>query len=205
MDKSKTGKSKLKAFTPEQIKCAYEQTTHGGWTFYQEREFMENLLQTRFNFLITVYALFVNAFFTANARESELIIVILGLIIVFTMALTVYRIFIKVDIILKILYNLNEEEVFLVVRNELAERNRPRLFDVNPLIGYIIPIVLIASLLIGLVSTIFFPNGYKDIFKPELWMWLIDKFENYLIGYGSGVPYRNLQQYAGGKPFITGC
>jgi hypothetical protein len=68
-------KSKLKAFTPGQIKDVYYyQRNHSGWTFYQEREFMENLLQTRFNFLITVYALFVTAFFMTADRESKLII-----------------------------------------------------------------------------------------------------------------------------------
>jgi hypothetical protein len=117
---------------------------------------MENLLQIRFNFLITVYVLFVTAFFMTADRESKLIIVILGLIIVFTMALTVYRIYIKVDIILQILYNLDENQVPLIVNKELSARNCIHKFaGVNHFIGYVIPAILIVSLLIGLFLIIF--------------------------------------------------
>jgi len=59
-------KKQLKALTDEEVVQAYKcQKDNNDWTFYQEREFVENLLQTRFNFLITVYTLFLLPFFEA--------------------------------------------------------------------------------------------------------------------------------------------
>ncbi|GHU85059.1 hypothetical protein FACS189473_3600 [Spirochaetia bacterium] len=171
--------NKLKAFTTEEIKDAYKDQMapdlgRTGWTFYHEREFMENLLQTRFNFLIAVYALFVNAFFTTKDKDSKLIIVVLGLLIVPLMAITVRRIYIKVDILLQILYNLDKNQVFPIVKKELDRRELDAIHNkfpnANLLIGKIIPAILIASFIGGLIY----------LFKSEICIWIINILKNYI-------------------------
>ena len=115
----KRNKHDLITLTNEEIRQSYEcQRKNGDWTFYQEREFMENLLQTRFNFLMTVYTLFLFPFFQSTNKESKMVILILGLIIVGIMALSVYRIYVKVDIVLKILHKLDDYHVFLFQARE---------------------------------------------------------------------------------------
>jgi hypothetical protein len=156
MNEAQNKKHKLIVLTDEEIRRSYElQKKNGDWTFYQEREFMENLLQTRFNFLITVYTLFLLPFFQATTKESKMVILFLGLIIVGIMGLAVYRIYVKIDIILKILHELDEYHVFLMVKKELKAR-KFKLFEVNPFIGWVIPLFLFLSIIImGIMAIVF--------------------------------------------------
>jgi len=152
---------KQNSLDSQAIKEAYEsQKKNGDWTFYQEREFLENLLQTRFNFLLTVYALFVNAFFMAQTAESKLLILILGLLIVGIMSLLVYRIYMKLDIVLKILYKLDKYHVFLFVKNE-TDKRKIKLFNVIPFVGYVIPFFLLLSIIAGIVLMFFGKYDFK--------------------------------------------
>jgi len=154
MDANK--KNNLADLTVEEIKQSYEfQKRNNDWTFYQEREFIENLLQTRFNFLITVYTLFLLTFFQVKDKDSKIIILLLGLIIVGIMGLVVYRVYVKFNITMDILYNLDEHQVFLIVRRVIKKR-KFRLFNVNRFIGYIIPIFLFLSIVImGILLIVF--------------------------------------------------
>jgi hypothetical protein len=151
----------LIVLTVEEIRQSYEyQKRNNDWTFYQEREFVENLLLTRFNFLITVYTLFLLSFFQANDKETKMVILFLGLIIVGIMGLTVYRAYIKFDIIMKILYKLDEYHVFLIVEKETKAR-KYKLFNVNPLIGYVMPVFLFLSIIIMGIMVIFFDFKFQ--------------------------------------------
>jgi len=148
LKKKKNEKHKLKNLTDDKIKWAYkQQKEHKDWTFYDEREFAENQLQTRFNFLITVYTLFLLPFFQSNSKESKIVILLLGLIIVGIMGLVVYRAYIRFDTIIKILYNLDEYHVFRIQLKGIEGR-KFKLFNVNPFIGYIIPIFLFISIIV---------------------------------------------------------
>jgi hypothetical protein len=155
MNRNPDKKHSLKNLSVEEIKLAYEkQKKNGDWTFYQEREFVENLLQTRFNFLITVYTLFLLPFFQANEKVSKIIILLLGLFIVGIMGLAVYRVYVKFDIIMKILNKLDEHHVFLIQGKEF--KKRIKLFASNPFIGYVIPIFLFVSIiLMGILLIVF--------------------------------------------------
>lgn len=119
------------------------------WTFYEERQFMENLLQTRFNFLIVIYAMFFNVFFR-SAEEFRIIISICGFIITLLIWLTIYRIYLKLDVILKILHNMEDMCTFKMINEELGKRVSC-LPNVNKLIGIFIPFLLTVSFIVGFV------------------------------------------------------
>jgi hypothetical protein len=139
---------KLKKLSDVEINEAYTfQHDKNHWTFFEEREFMENLLQTRFNFLITVYALFVNAYFMAQG--SELIVLFLGLIITILMWIPIWRIHKKVEIVLAILHKLEGNHTPSMY---IKETGRSRIFPngVNCFIGKYIPLVLILSFAAGI-------------------------------------------------------
>jgi hypothetical protein len=160
MDK-KSKKHDLHGLTIEEIRQSYEcQKKNNDWTFYQEREFVENLLQTRFNFLIAVYTLFLLAFFQANNNETKMVILFLGLIIVGIMGLVICRTYIQFDIIMKILYKFDEYHVFLIRKKELNAR-KLKLFDSNPFIGCVIPIFLFLSIIIMGIMIIAFDFKFQ--------------------------------------------
>jgi hypothetical protein len=142
-------KGNLKILEISEIKEAFEyQKEKTGWTFYNEREFMENLLQMRFNFLIAVYALFLNALFLS--KNTKMIILIIGLIIVFIMGLTVYRIYKKLIIILRIIHKLGEQHVFSIVDKEIRS-HKTGFIGVNEFIGITIPVLLVSSFIVGII------------------------------------------------------
>jgi hypothetical protein len=154
-------KHDLNVFTNQEIEQMYEfQRTNTDWTFYNEREFMENLLQTRFNFLITVYTLFLMPFFAAETKVSKIVLLCLGLIIVGFMGLAVYRVYVKLDVVLKILHKLDSRHVFLVQKKETDARRKP-LFGVNPIIGYIVPLFLFLSIVVMGILLIVFDFGLR--------------------------------------------
>jgi hypothetical protein len=161
MNKDPGKKHNLTLLTVDEIRRSYEeQKKNKDWTFYQEREFVENLLQTRFNFLITVYTLFLLPFFQACNKESKIVILLLGLFIVGIMGLAVYRVYVKFDIIMKILYKLDEYHVFLIQGKE-TKAKKFKLFNTNPLIGYVIPVFLFLSIVIMGILLIFFDFKFQ--------------------------------------------
>jgi hypothetical protein len=118
------------------------------WTFYNEREFLENLLQTRFNFLIAVYAIFFAAFFTAKV-DDRIIILFIGFFVTLLVSKTVFRIYFKVDILLKILYELGDNYTSSIIKKEMSEVD-DNSESVNLLIGICIPLFLTTTFLIGM-------------------------------------------------------
>jgi hypothetical protein len=127
----------------EQIKEAYKyQKRHSDWTFYSEREFVETLVSNRFNCLLVLYSLFVTAFATMEGKVNKIIILATGSLIMDLISWTIYRAYVKLDIILRILYDLEEQHVFPFIGNEL-KRKRPILRNVNPIIGIWIPFFLL--------------------------------------------------------------
>ncbi|MCL1931558.1 MAG: hypothetical protein FWF55_07050 [Treponema sp.] len=135
----------------EELEKALEiQMEKAGWTFFDEREFLENLMQTRFNFLITVYAFFFSTFFLCEKEEYRLIIAIIASIIIFLISLTICRIYIKADIVLKILYELDSNYTSGIIKKELG-RCSGFLPNVNKFIGYRIPIVLLITSVLGVI------------------------------------------------------
>lgn len=143
------------------------------WTFYDERKFLENLLQTRFNFLLVVYAMFFNAFFiTKCGTLSKVLILIIGLIVTILIWKTICRIYKKVNVLLSVLYSLwgkekkdSEENKEIIEDKKNKELNTSNVLDtllnkynkideskeVNKFIGICIPLTMVLTFAIGLL------------------------------------------------------
>jgi len=111
----------------------------------QEREFIENLLSQRFNFFLIVFTVVVAGAGTANTQTKQTAILFVGCLLCALIALTVYRIYAKLDEILTILHKEPGHPV-AIIREKIKERPLKGLFGVNPLIGYGIPILCTATL-----------------------------------------------------------
>lgn len=151
----KNKKTRFKKITDEEVRNAFaKQKSFETWNFYDEREFIENLLSQRFNYLLLVYSLFITAFAAIDGKENKLIILGTGIALNFLISLTIYRGYVKLDVNLKILHSLWDDHVFPIIRKETNAR-KFRLFDVNPFIGIYIPLLCIISLIIAFVLIYF--------------------------------------------------
>ncbi len=63
-------KYKLYNLTVPQIRRAFKKQLHYKWTFYNEREFLENLLTKRFNFLLVAYSFFLISLVTIYTSHT---------------------------------------------------------------------------------------------------------------------------------------
>jgi len=145
-------KSKFNILKKAEIKEVYEyQMKSTDWTFYSEREFVENLFSNRFNYLLVVYTLFVTAFSAIVGTTNKLIILYLGLLVTFLVSLTIYRAYVKLIITLKILHSLDEKHVFPIISKETKSKGFLALGNVNPIIGIVIPLVFILSFIISII------------------------------------------------------
>jgi len=71
------------------------------WDINQERMFMENLLSQRFKFFLVTFSLVLSGAASANSQIKLQLLLLAGLILCLLMWATVYRIYIKVDVTLK--------------------------------------------------------------------------------------------------------
>ena len=145
----------LKTLTPEEIKSKFNfQKEQVGWTFYSEREFIENLFNQRFNYLIVMYSLFIAAAATVNTKQNLMIVLVLGFTFTILIGLTVYRAFVKLIILLRILHKL-EDHVFPLIQREMETWGWKKLFHVNHFVGIIIPLGMVLTFIIGIILTWF--------------------------------------------------
>lgn len=127
-----------------------------GWNFYNEREFLENLFCQRFNFFLVVYTIILAGIATVNSVQGMIIIESIGIVLTIGLWLTLYRAYIKLIILLKILHIIPEKgHVFGIINRELETYCRvKKLWGVNGLIGIAIPVFSILTLCFGLVATL---------------------------------------------------
>jgi len=137
---------KLKHSEEELRKIYTYQKNVIGRTFYEEKDATENVFHNRFHFLLVIYSLFMGAFMLANNNNKilQLIILSTGLAIIIIMGLALYRIHIRLDILLRILYQFDNNHVLPIVDDEIKNL-KFRLFKVNSLIVVFIPVLLILS------------------------------------------------------------
>jgi hypothetical protein len=136
------------------IREAYNWQQSRGWSFYLEREFIENLMANRFNCLLVMYSLFITAFVGASNARIKVIILILGLIITLLVSLTIYRVYVKLIILLKFLHDLEENDVVPFVDREVDAMKYFAFFGVNRFIAIIIPCIFIFSFILLLALTL---------------------------------------------------
>jgi hypothetical protein len=143
----------IKTLTKEEILSIFKfQQENTGWTFYSEREFIENLFNQRFNYLIIMYSLFLTAAATVNTKQNLLIVLWLGLLFTSLVSMTIYRAFVKLIIILRILYKL-ENHVLQVVDKEMTTWRWKKLFRANQIVGIIIPLIILFTFVLGIILT----------------------------------------------------
>src|SRR5258706_8865986 len=102
----------LNTISQERLQRAIIDQEKTGWTFYSEREFIESLFNQRFNYLIVMFSLFITAAASVSSKQNLLIVLFLGLTFSFLMSLTIYRAYVKLIILLDILYKLGGNQVF---------------------------------------------------------------------------------------------
>jgi len=130
------------------------------WTYYHEREFIENLLCTRFNFFLVFYSLIIAGFVTTTKECYKPIILILGTIISILLALTIYRSHIKLDIIIKDCLKFRDPNSHhpSAIIEKICNERKPwirRIFSVRWIIGWFIPLLCCISLIVGAVLSSF--------------------------------------------------
>jgi len=138
--------------TSDKVKEAYDfQLKNNMWTFYNERELEENIIANRYNCLLVVYSLFLMTFVNINGIFNKIVILSLGLLITIFISLTIYRAYIKLNIYLKILKDLNEYHVLPFVDLEVKAQKKIFNISVLSIIGIIIPLILITSYIIAII------------------------------------------------------
>lgn len=148
-------KPAVNVHTVDQLRAAYARQREAyDWDFSNEREFMENLFCTRFNFLLVAYSLFVTAAATAvSNRELFVFIAFAGATVCFLVSLAIMRAYAKLDVLFKVLYAAFPDHPIAIIDKETAKSGR-RLFRVNPIIAYWVPAFTVLSLVAGGVASI---------------------------------------------------
>ena len=144
----------LNTIDPQKIIETQKVQKELGWSYFSEREFVENLVSQRFNYFIVVFSLFITASATVKEVNSLIIILSLGIIIVSIIGFTIYRTHVWLDIVFKILHNLPEKaHLFEIIREEQKKSKwiKRHHGSVNKMIGIYIPLFCCLSLIIGLI------------------------------------------------------
>lgn len=118
-----------------------KQRDNKDWTLYSERTFIEQLFSTRFNYFIATFSLLTAAVARIESPQILLITLFLSAIILTLMSLAIYRIYVKLIIILKMLYQLEDYHVFNLVQKEVNNVKNKISIPVNAIIGVIIPFI----------------------------------------------------------------
>ncbi len=115
------------------------------WTLSEEREFMENLLNQRFDFLLVFYALVIAGAVSANSQLQFSIILIVGAVVCLFLGLSIYRANTKLTLIIDRIF---QDPTHIVTQiNEEAKKMRGRsLFSVRWIIGWFIPLLCFVTL-----------------------------------------------------------
>lgn len=145
---------------PEEIRRRYElQKEHSDWTLYSERAFIEQLFSTRFNYFVATFSLLAAAVTRIGTPGLQLPALFVSAIILTLMSLAIYRVYVKLIIILKMLYQLDDYHVLKMVDREVKALNNRFSMPVNQIIGVIVPLLGTLSFwcyfIYALISAIF--------------------------------------------------
>lgn len=126
----------------EEIRRQYElQKKNDDWTLYQERAFIEQLFSTRFNYFLVATSFMAAAVVRITSPCSRLIVLFISAVILTIMSLIIYRAYIKLIIILKMIYRLGDYHVFSMVDREVTALKNKISGPVNPLLGVVVPLL----------------------------------------------------------------
>jgi len=111
-------------------------SSNNSWDISKEREFIENLLNQRFNFFLVFFSLVVAGTIAAESQLFFKTILVLGSIICWLLALTLFRSQKKLDILLKMIFQNIPNHPAKKSDDECMNRGSRR-----RIIGYIIPTI----------------------------------------------------------------
>jgi hypothetical protein len=117
--------------------------------FDTERRFLEGLLQARFNFFILAYTMVIYSALTARTQSQFYFTVWTGILLLALLAYPIFRIYVKVDAVLKAVHAIKDPAV--EASKVGVERHWPDFGQANRWIGYVIPLFCVGSLIIWLV------------------------------------------------------
>jgi hypothetical protein len=120
------------------------------WDMSQERAFIENLFCQRFNFFIVIFSLVIAGAASANTQTKLSAILSIGFVLCLLVALTIYRIYVKLIWILKELHQLKGHPVEASSVG-IKKLKMPKLFRVNWIIGWCVPVLCCLILLVGTI------------------------------------------------------
>ena len=116
------------------------------WDVNQERVFLENLMQARFNFFLVVFGFWLVGIASITEKVPKLVFLAFGILICALLWLTVRRICQKVIVALDIIRADKMHPATQV--DSAAGLSRIIKVSSNRLIGYIIPVICISMLVI---------------------------------------------------------
>jgi len=146
---------KLKAYNLRQVRKALEfQKNKSTWDLYKEREFLETIVNQRINFIFTIFAVFITAATTVDNKINMALVFAIGAIVLFFLTRTTERVYIRLDIVAKMLYKAESNHVMPFVQKEFnALNNKPSGSELKN-IYYRTPMLCAWIMVAGLVATI---------------------------------------------------
>ncbi len=137
----------MEANREKEIEKIVESLDVGGWSFSDEREFMENLYVGRFNYFLVIFSLFMTAGFANTFTIYKSVVFFVGGFILFLVWLPLYRGYKKHDRIMKIMFrNKLDHPANRIESIMQLEGYKPK-YKVSKLMGVYIPWLCIFFLL----------------------------------------------------------
>jgi hypothetical protein len=118
------------------------------WDMSQERAFMENLFCQRFNFLLILFTVVLAGAASATTQTKQTAVLGVGCVFCGLISLTVYRNYVKLMAILKLLHGMSGHPV-AIIGMSVKQKGLRGLFGVNPIIGILIPFLCTSTLILG--------------------------------------------------------
>jgi hypothetical protein len=123
--------------------------------FNKKQEFVENLFVGRFNFFLVVYSLFLTAGFASRLDGYRCLVFVLGLIILSSCWVPLFRSFIKHDRYMRLMFNIKILPAAIVEEiMRIEEYKKAKSFKVSYWMGIYIPGLCVLSLLIIVILLI---------------------------------------------------
>jgi hypothetical protein len=115
-----------------------------GWTYAQEREFLENLVYQRVNYFLVLFGLVVAGASAATSLVLFKCVLWFGTVILSLLGVAIAGVQWKLDFVLDVLFEHPEHPITVV--SAAARHGRLR-----GLVGYVIPVVCCAAILLAAI------------------------------------------------------
>ena len=90
----------------EDVIKAYKAQKENNWTFFDERQHLENLFSQRVNFILLLFPVMITVFCAVDDNQGRLIVSIAGVITLLVFYIPLIRTYFKLDIVQKICYRI---------------------------------------------------------------------------------------------------